>query len=200
VYIKSYRGEGARAKDPDTQQKDLAVLVAYVLKHPEDPRMVFYLAQQYKDMGILDMAVQAYSERLQLGGYEAERWYSQYMLGRIDDWQGRDPTVELLKAFELDPTRAEPMFHAADYYRRKQRHAVAFALASTAAMLSMPKSGLFVERDVYEWRILDLLATVAWYTPFKEAGLTASELLMQCPVPPEHIKRVARNHEFYTRM
>lgn len=201
LYIRSHRGEGARSKDPQTQENDLKLMQEYSKAHPSDPRMTFYLGQQYKDLRNFDAAKLQYLLRLSMGGYEAERWYSQFMLGRIDEWQGRSPVLEYMTAFDMDPTRAEPLFYAADYCRRHERHACAYLFSDMARRIPMPTSGLFVERDVYDWRAQDVFATVAWYTPWRKEGKSAAgALVLSNAVPDEHRGRIIKNYDFYANI
>lgn len=197
IYIESYRDQGARSKDPDTQKKDLAVIEGYLNEHPDDPRMTFYHAQQLRFMGKFDAAISAYTKRRGIGVFEAERWYSQYMIGRCIDAAGKDPVTEYIAAYRMDPWRAEPLYHLADWCRRNELHVEAFMYAHTGALLPRPANGFFVEHDVYEWRLLDVMTAVAWYTPFKMIGGAAIQLLLTRQVPQEHMARVLQNHLFY---
>lgn len=199
-YILSHR-DGARARNTGTQATDLKVLREAV-RSKEDPRMVFYLAQQLKDMGLYDEATNYYAARTAMGGYSEEVWYSQYMLARILDWTDKDPVAAYLATFDANPRRAEPLYHAADWCRRQQLSNRAAIYANAALLIDQPMQALFLERDVYEWRAFDVLASTAWYTPFKRLGAEASAILMSklATIPEGHLPRIVNNHAAYTRI
>lgn len=201
AHIVSHR-DGARSKSPDTQAKDLAVLTQAHTDSPDDPRLVFYLAQTLKDMRQFDVSIEYYAKRTRMGGWAEEAWYAAFMIGRCRDWAGQDPTAEYLAAFERNKARAEPLFYAADWYRRANQPGLAIVMATTAAMLPLPEDGLFIERDVYTWRTFDILASCAWWTPLRLLGDPASAMLINNleSVPPHERPRILANHAFYTRM
>lgn len=199
VHIKSYR-DGARSKDPTTQERDLKLLHQAHDRNPGDSRAVFYLAQHLKDMHMLGEADQYYEKRARMGGYAEEVWYSIYMRARIRDWNGQDPREAYTGAFELNPIRAEPLYHAADWCRRNNLLNQALLYATAAHHIPQPQNVLFVESDVYEWRAMDIMTSVAWYTPQKGYVTSAAALLLERSIPPEHRARIERNIDYYTRM
>lgn len=199
MHIISHR-DGARSRDPETQAKDLDLLLRAAEKSEfADPRYVFYTAQQYKDMGALGKAATWYEMRTKLGGYDAEVWFSHYMIARITEWLGRDPVALYLDAYERDPRRAEPLYYAAEWCRQRGKFSLATMFASNAAILTVPMGGLFVESDIYEWRALDVVAAAAFYTPVKELGEEAAKVLLkQNAFPERHRARIEANLKFYT--
>ncbi len=199
MYINSYR-DGARSLKPkETQASDLDMLLRASEKtNHTDPRYAFYIAQQYKDMGDLARAATWYGTRVSLGGWHEEVWYSRYMMARIHEWQGHNPVAAYLDVYERDPRRAEPLYHAAEWLKRNDKFNQALMLASHAQFLEPPEAVLFVEHEIYSWRCLDLIATVAWYTPLKKLGEEASSLLLKAPYPAEHRVRLEANRKFYT--
>ncbi len=79
-----------------------------LLEGLEDSRSVFYRAQTLRFLGRTDEAIGAYRERVELGGWDEELWYSQYqaavLAGDVD---------ELLMVHRLRPWRHEPLTAAA---------------------------------------------------------------------------------------
>jgi len=60
--------DGARAHDPTTYLKDIAVLESALRDEPDNARYAFYLAQSYRDAGQVAPAITAYERRAAMGG------------------------------------------------------------------------------------------------------------------------------------
>lgn len=65
--------DGARARDPQRANKDLAVLFGEIQKDPKNPRNYFYLGQTYRAAGDLEQAEKAFTLRLKFEGDPEER-------------------------------------------------------------------------------------------------------------------------------
>lgn len=192
------RRDGARSKDPETQKKDLALLQKAFMDDPSDHRTTFYLAQQFRDMGLYELAAKYYDIRIKQGGWWQEQWSARYMRAMVEAALERDPLPFYFDAIENDPNRAEPFYHAADWLRRNDRLNAALMFAISGSMLKRPAQGLFIEEDVYTWRCLDIIASVAWYTPHRSVGKEASaRLLEERQFPEEHRKRIEANAQVY---
>ena len=58
----------------DRAERDLPLLEAYTLEHPEDPRFWYYLGAVYAELEMPMDAVQAFYQRMQLGLGEESAW------------------------------------------------------------------------------------------------------------------------------
>jgi glycosyltransferase involved in cell wall biosynthesis len=116
-------------------ERDLALLKT----EAGDPRSLFYLAQSYRDLGQIDQAISHYRARAELGGFDEERFYSLYQAGallcRHRSFALGAPL--LLEAWEMRPTRAEPL------------RALAYAANGVADKLPIPDDLLFLEPAAY---------------------------------------------------
>jgi glycosyltransferase involved in cell wall biosynthesis len=66
--------DGARARDPRTYEKDAAILERALVDEPQNTRYAFYLAQSYRDAGLLEKARDAYDGfKSWAGTYRCER-------------------------------------------------------------------------------------------------------------------------------
>lgn len=194
------RNDGARARDPNTQMNDLVTLLKAVTDHPENGRYAFYLAQQLKDMGKYEAAKTWYQNRITLGGWPPETQYARLMLGVTMEWLGENPVLAYLDAYEHMRDRAEPLYYAADWYRRNNMPAMAFVLANSAPVIA-PANGLFIAHDVYAWKLPDIIASTAWYAGQRTAGLVAARVLIQEQAFPESERaRIEANATFYERI
>ncbi|WP_243059098.1 glycosyltransferase [Nocardioides sp. SR21] len=166
--VKQYH-EGARARDPETYRKDAALLEAHLEKHPDDPRTQYYLGQSWRDAGEYEKALEAFRLRVaNPSGWDQERWYAQYMVGRLLIALGRpqdEAATALVDAYAARPNRAEPLVDLSDLERQRGRYAVALIYARAASLLPYPgPAELFVDQDAYTWRIDDEIAVSCYWT------------------------------------
>jgi len=133
-------------------ERDLRLLNQELLDDPANPRTHFYLAQTLRDAGDLVTAVEHYQRRVELGGWEEEIFFAQYQVGLLENRLGREACTEsLLRAWDLRPTRAEPMYHLARINRLRGHHHLAWIFSTLAASIPKPEDMLFVESWVYDW-------------------------------------------------
>jgi glycosyltransferase involved in cell wall biosynthesis len=180
--------------------RDEALLRRHVIVHPNDSRAMFYLAQSLKGTGKLDEAIRVYRMRAKMGGWQEEAWYALYQAARLLD-QMSAPHGEVLaaylEAYNKDPGRAEPLYWLARRERLAGRYGAATVFARAGLVLPYPKSILFVERDVYEWKLMDELAISTWWAGGREESARWCSRLLNSPtLPIGERARVRKNLEF----
>lgn len=183
--------------------RDIALLRQTLAQSPADPRAMFYLAQSYFDVGHFNEASRWYARRIKLGGWEEEVWYAAYRRGLCAVKTGdlQRATALLLEAFDLRPTRAEPLKVLAQLHREQGRHHSAFMFAARGITIAFPEADvLFVERGVYQWQLWEEIMITAYYVgmQFREMGMSACERL--CALrsqEPWFYDYVARNQAYY---
>ena len=193
--------DGARARDPDTYLKDIALLEGALRAEPDHTRYTFYLAQSYRDAGRFEQSLAQYLRRAAMGGWEEERWFAQFQAAKMLERTGAAaPAVReaYLNAYAARPSRAEPLCELARYCREHQDFALGAMFALQAAGIPMPADILFVDAAVYRWRALDELAVNAFYTPHKDAGRDALQRLLAAQQFPDSERvRIEGNQPFY---
>lgn len=132
--------QGGPGASREKLERDLAALKAAHFADPTDARTVFYLAQTYRDLGNVEMAVIFFRMRAEMQGFEEERFFAQYQLGIL---LGENVGViagakALVAAFSMRPTRAEPL------------RALARIADSAADKLTVPDDTLFVMPGAYK--------------------------------------------------
>jgi glycosyltransferase involved in cell wall biosynthesis len=140
---------GSRA---DKLTRDRALLEQQLEATPDDPRTVFYLAQTYRDLGNKDSAAEFYRRRVDLGGWDQEAFYAALQLGTLvadDLWPVG--LALLVDAWEMRPSRAEPLYEIAVRARNIGDFKVADWATAIGVDLPMPDDILFVHGWVYEW-------------------------------------------------
>ncbi len=187
-YIRHHGGHQDRSMDPRTKyMKHARMLERWLFDHPEDTRSQFYLAQSYRDAREYDKAIAAYKRRIDMttGGWDEERAFSAAQIARILRETGKDPTEWYLRAYELRPTRAEPLCELANWLRddKQKRFDLAVMVASRAAKIPIPKGdALFMVPTVYEFGALEELAIALYWSGDKaQAKTTYEEILPRVP-------------------
>lgn len=194
--------DGARAQNKDTYLKDIALLEQGLKDEPDNLRYVFYLAQSYRDAGMLEKSREFYLKRASAGGWEEERWVAQFRAAQMADRLGLAEVIvykEYLQSWVAHQQRAEPLYELARYYRSKKDFDLSCYFAIQAIKISIPVEGLFVDSSVYEWRALDELSVSATYCKaYKTEGKVAiQKLLEEQKYPKLQQKRILENEKLY---
>jgi len=182
--------------------KDYLLLKEAIVKDPTSQRKQFYLAQSAFDSFKFDIAEEEYQKRVDMGGWPEEVFFSQMRVALCRELQNKSLELvadAMLKAWELRPTRAEPLYHLSNIYRKHQRPAAAFMIAFQALSIPKPEGDiLFVDGDVYKWGILDEIVSTAHAVGKFHLGLQASDKLLNENRLPEHqVERVQKNRQSY---
>lgn len=195
------RAEGARSHNPRKFLDDAQVLERALQSEPDHPRHVFYLAQSYRDAGMPQRALEVYRQRVKLAGFDEERWFAQLQVALLSESCGApisEVVWECLQAWNLRPTRAEPLVLLARIHRQRQEWPLAAMYAERAALTVRPPDLLFVDESVYVWRALDEWSIAAWYVGRHADGRAALQRLWQEQMFPEYERaRIQANLGFY---
>jgi glycosyltransferase involved in cell wall biosynthesis len=194
-------GDGARSRDPHKARRDALVLERALLDEPDDARYAFYLAQSYRDAGEVDQALRWYRKRAAMGGAPDDVWFSLYQAAETEQRAQKpwpDVLQSYLRAYEQDPSRAEPLFRVAlAYQARHEYHAAMLYLSRAAALPVPPASASFVDRALYEVQLPVEHAVAAYYVGDHETAIaTNNRLLRTKSLPPALIEHVISNRRF----
>jgi len=198
---------GARNKDIDPVEKykkDAEALEEALKTEPENVRYQFYLAQSYFDSQQWEKAEAAYIKRVQMGGWEEEQFYAAYRIALCRGLQNK-PWLEIqqafLEAWEIRPTRAEPLHQLARVYRLMGHPRLAYLYAKMALEIPYPHDDiLFVSADVYKYAVLDEIGSTAFYAGKPHMGYSAcKKLLVENLLPESEIERVQNNLNQYVK-
>lgn len=188
----------------DKSERDKRLLEADLTEHPNDARTMFYLARTYKEMGLPAQAIPMYRRRIAAGGWDEEIWYSLFEIAQSYRELGDEGKfiATMLEAHNMRPTRAEPLYHLARYYREKptsQRTAWMFSKAGID--IKYPKDdALFIEAAAYRWGFEEELSILGCYQgdpKAKERGFVAANRLSTCLDVPELVRHTARRNLYY---
>lgn len=208
AWICFYPGEGARSQGVTAEQKflrDAALLEAELEKNPADGRSQFYLAQSYRDAGHHELAYRHYCERAAMPGWVEETFVAQVQAGHMAVTL-KLPYATVMeayqKAYELRPTRAESLHALALYCRQQGQFNLACLFARRGLEIPYPSDILFVNADIYHWRLWDELAVSAyWVGQYQESKAACEEIFRRdadgiISLSPQDRQRVLDNVNF----
>ena len=185
---------------------DAKILEDALVKEPDNERYMFYLAQSYRDSNQLEKAVESYQKRVEMKGWEEEVYYSMYMIAKISERMGKSDSeiTELYsKAWEYRPARLEAVFHTMRKLRDQGRHLIAFAYGDVAIKTKGTGDILFIEPEIWQWRLLDEYSLAAYYIGNPEIALEKTTAIVNAPffkdILPEEQTRLRKNLDFYKR-
>lgn len=114
--------------------------------HKGDPRTLFYLAQTYECLGLIELARETYIRRAEGGvGYVDEHWEAMVRAGRQGSLKW------LMKAIEMRPHRAEPWYYLGLLTNNKD-------ILKKAASLPVPKHDRgFIDLSIYNGKAKEAL-------------------------------------------
>jgi hypothetical protein len=167
---------------------------------------MFYLAQSYRDSDQLEKSIEAYGKRIAMGGWEEEVYYSMYMIAKMKERLGAsiEEVTELYsRAWEYRPSRLEAVFHAMRKYREQKRHIIAFAYGDVAIKTRGTQDILFIEAEIWQWRLLDEYSLAAHYIGNPEIAMEKTNAILTAPffktLPHDEQARLLKNMEFYKK-
>lgn len=190
--------DGGMRRDKLTRDKRL--LTEGLVVEPDNARYMFYLAQTLRDLHEYPEAIAWYRRRVAAGGWAEEVWYSRYQIALLLRLTGAPwPTVqdEFLQAFASRPTRLEPLYELARYYRERRLYSLAWLFARNVHDTPYPDDLLFVDRPVYTYKLpLEYAICCHWTGRYEEALAINNELLARADLPPEYQLTIIRNQKF----
>lgn len=139
-------------------RRDVDLLLSALRDKYIDPtlksRYIFYLAQSYRDLKQYDKSIKYYKQRIELGGWEEEVFCCYYQIGLayLIKEDTHNALEYLLKAYNYRPTRIEPLYQLAKYYRiNKQYHISKIFLGRCLKAKELPNDMMFVEKLIYSY-------------------------------------------------
>jgi glycosyltransferase involved in cell wall biosynthesis len=190
---------------PEKFERDVRLLYGYLEEHPSSARAMFYLAQTYKDMGRLPEAILWYRRRVQAGGWVEEAWYAQFMIAQCLMSAGDESFVgEALRAYDMRPSRAEPLHMLAKHYREKGQSRLANLFVLEGLKIPRSTDALFVEVFAYDYGLRQELSISGFYSA-DERVIAASrracfDLSVDADAPDEVRRLAAANSVHHARL
>lgn len=200
VIIQHHPGADAMERSRKRWVRDVGLLEKAIADDPGDTRAAFYLANTLLWLNRYEEAEKAFNHRIALGGWREELFESRLSLAKIAAAQLR-PWLEVqskyLDVHMFAPHRAEPLHAIAAHHDALKQHALTFLFARRGYELPFPKQDtLFVDEEVYTWKMADLVASSAfWIGEFAIGEEAARKAARARPKD----SRLQTNLEFYLK-
>lgn len=197
-YYVDSRRLGSRSNDPNKYLKDAQVLEQGLIDEPDNERYMFYLGQSYADCDRPKDSNKWYRKRIEKGGWHEEVYYSYYKIAQnLHRMKKKWEVIEkaYLEAHDFLPSRAEPLFEIAKYYRVKNDFVKGYEFASRATNIPYPEDQkLFITESVYDYLALDEKAICAYYLDKHDEAIKINQkLLNNSKVPDSYKERIKKN-------
>jgi len=165
VFIKDI-GDGGSKQDKFL--RDVRLLLKGLEDVPNNDRYTFYLANSYKDAGQYENAIEYYLKRAALGGWIEEVWYSHYNIGKC--WKSLNQPEKAIcawmDAYQAWPNRIENLYEITQHYRYLGKNQIAYMfylMADRMRKTHLERDYLFMQRDIYDYKIDFELSIIAYY-------------------------------------
>jgi glycosyltransferase involved in cell wall biosynthesis len=192
--------EGCRSQDPNKYQNDAKVLEKALKKEPNNNRYRFYLAQSYRDAGNNELAIENYRKRVAAGGWDQEVFISLYQIAKIQERAGMPEQTFIesyFRAFTYRPTRIEPIYCMANYYRKKGNYELGYAISKMGFCLPPSGDALFIEEWMHQYGLLLELSICAyWLEKYEEAKYISEKMLERKDLNQNVCDCIKRNLKF----
>ena len=191
LWIESYT-DGWRAAQPGVYERDVEQLLKANEETPNDSRTLFYLAQSYDAAHQPELAIEYYERYVEISPWPEEAWFALFQIAEIKQKLQREWTeIEqaYLRAYQLRPTRAEPLYRVAVHYRWSGVYQLAYLFLLQAVGIPYPKDDyLFVEDRLYRYLIKMALAACCYQVGQYDDGIRyCDELLEHRELIPSNI-------------
>ena len=160
-------GDGGSKQDKFL--RDIKLLTKGLEDLPNNDRYTFYLANSLKDTQQFDKAIEMYKNRVQIGGWIEEVWYSCYMIGKCYEHLGNMPSAIhwWMEAYNKYPNRIETLYHIVKHHRIAGNQNLAYTFYALADYERKKHTNwtdyLFLERGVYDFKLDYELSVLGYY-------------------------------------
>lgn len=185
-----HHGDGGNRENKFVQ--DLAFLEAAYQRDPKDARTCFYLAETYKNTQQAERAIQLYRERVEIGGWVEEVYYSLLQIALISD-----DLDAFYDAWAYRPDRWEAPYYIVKHLNGRENYNGAYVVARDQIVKTASSDMLFVERWMEDWGLAFEYAIAAWWVGKKDIARSWFLRLVQNEnISSEHRLAVIHNLKF----
>jgi len=204
LFINDIGDGGAKT---DKFERDIRLLTKGLEENPDNDRYTFYLANSLKDAGQYEKSIEMYRNRIRIGGWVEEVWYSYYNIGRCHVILGEmeKAICVWMEGYEYYPKRLEAIYEIVKYYREHGKNKLAY-LYYTIADKSRAKWGasseyLFLQKDIYDYKLDYEMTIIGYYANDDNYDLNKINMkVISDPHMDEGTSRnVLNNYKFYSK-
>ncbi len=204
-YVESRRLGARNLMDPKIKYLKDAKVLEEALQVENDLNLVnrylFYIAQSYADAKELELAIEWYQKRIDVGGWDEEVWYSKFQIARLYECLGDYNKAEesYLDAFKIRPSRAESLHALGRMCNNRKEYIKAYSYLDYASQIPYPeKDVLFVFKNVYNYEIMfELSISAYWIGRFVQSLELCDKLIsMKEKISPIFYEQTLTNRTF----
>jgi tetratricopeptide (TPR) repeat protein len=203
LFIDDIGDGGAKA---DKFERDIRLLLKGLEENPKNDRYTFYLANSYSNIQQYEKAIEYYKKRIEIGGWHQEVWFSYYSIGKCYRSMGDVPNAlhYWLEGYQFYPNRIENLYQIIHHYRSNGKNILAHAfyeMADYERIHDNTNDHLFLEKDIYEYKLDYEFTILAYYRNTQGKDITASCMkVLAHPCSDEGTNRnVLSNYKFYSK-
>lgn len=209
------RHEGHSSRHSD-RRPNAERLEAWAKENPDSTdyvRACYYLGEAFMALNDKKKAIEYFSKRLNLGGWNQERYMASfYLAGLYDGTNAQKRRDHLLLCVDIDPRRLEAYHQLLkdDHKTGNNRRAMCWAVAAPSSRIP-PADAFPVTKTVYEYLFDYDISICAYYAAVQQKGLKGGfvdtgifqmglDAINRCyDKLPDNLKQVTdRNKHFYT--
>lgn len=203
LFIEDIGDGGAKS---DKFERDIRLLLNGLEKEPNNDRYHFYLASSYRDLGNFEKAIEYFKKRIDLGGWFEEIWYSLFAIGNCYERMGNIESAIYywMQAYNVIPNRLENIYRVIKYYRESGKNELAYMYYRLAdikrATLPSKIDFLFLENDVYDYKLDYEISIIGYYCNYDKYDLTkiCMKLITNPLLDICMYKNILSNYKFYS--
>lgn len=148
---------------------------------PQISRYTFYLANSYWDIRDYGLALQWYTKRIDIGGWDQEVYISAIRAGMCSKKLSHDLRFfeeYMMLAISKLPLRHEAYYYLGCHFNDQKLYGQALAYLSAAKRLKYPEHQLFFDRNIFDYLIdIEIAVTLYWIGMYEEAADINKRLL-----------------------
>lgn len=191
------------ANRPNKYKNDIRLLKAAYKEEKSEAlraRYAYYLGQSYRDAGDNEKAAKWYKRCVELNQWDQERWHAQYCYAMCQkSLDNEDGFVNgLLTAYYMRPSRSEPLYDLANYYRCKGWNFNAAMISHMAMMIPPSGDQLFVNDYIEKIGNAGEFAITGYYVPWmRHAAAKVNNRLVLDGGPYRDVPETARQNSYH---
>ena len=195
-----FRDHADGSNRADKFERDARLFEDGLVAEPGNGRYMFYLANTYRDWGKHSKAIDMYKQRIALGGWDEETFYAAYSLGltNLEAGHKADGVAALLAAYDFRPSRAEPLYELAKYYREKGSSHASLLFSKKGLTVKRPDDLLFVNDFIYSHGLRYEYSVAGYYDEKeRDRAFQVTDDFALDPTSPLDLRHSARQNLFW---
>lgn len=185
--------------------RDIRLLTKGLEENPGNHRYTFYLANSYRDSGQKTKAIEIYKQRIQLGGWIEEVWYSCYSIGMLYKDLGcmEKAIFYWMEAFTKFNKRIDNLYEIVHYYRSNCAYELAYMFYAIADEKRRQHNDdfLFMDHTCRNFKLDYEMSIIGYYV--NPDRINMARLCMRLLNSPDadrgHVNNVLSNFKYYCR-